>query len=189
MTAPDLVRQAQSRKKMSFHQLGHSESKVSALTLLSAHLLDFVMVYALTALITAFYRNIFKSMMMTSGLEKAFSKNTHYPEFLITFSVVMFSYFFFSHFFNHGQTFGMHKLKVRFVLRQHSFSQSFYATLSCLSLYLTGGLALKGVQKAFASHDHLYADLLQPREMSPMHLVNVIEKGEENTFAEELRAA
>lgn len=170
MTTPDLVSQAYKKQKLQPENLGHAQAPISTFKILSSHLLDFVVIYLATSACFKLLQASFEEMMMTKTLRKAWLFADHRPEFFVTFAIIMVGYFFFSYFFDNGQTVGMKYTKTRYVLRQHSFSEALRATLFSVGLYFTGGMALKSLKSSIASHDYLYQELVIWREGPSMKL-------------------
>jgi hypothetical protein len=186
MTTPDLVFQAYKKQKLHPENLGHAHRKVSTFKILTSHFLDFSVIYVATSFCYNLFQNAFEQMMMTKSLQKAWLFSDHRPEFFITFPTIMMSYFFFSYFFNNGQTVGMKYTKTRYVLKEHSFRESLQATIFSVGLYFTGGLALRSLQKSISAHDYLYQQMMVWRDEAKVDLVQLTDEmaQEEELFAE-----
>lgn len=186
MTTPDLVFQTKLHKKLKPETLGHGHH-VSTFKILSAHFLDFAMIYGLSVLCSHFFNQTFSQFMITDSLEKAWSRAGHHAEFFACLTTLMVSYFFFSFFFNRGQSLGMKFQKLRVIVPEHSLKDSAKAALASLSLFVSGGLSLNQVEHLFVPHDHLYLELVQVRDQHPLNLVDSIETA--NDWNEEVREA
>jgi hypothetical protein len=94
------------------------------------------------------------------------------------------SYFFFSYFFNDGQTWGMHLFKKRLAMGPLSFRESIlwasHSLLLCLSMGLTLKLK-KEIWKDFKNHDYRYDDLLRYKESKIINLLQMIHESELKT--------
>lgn len=177
MTTPDLVFQTKLQKKLSPETLGHGQS-VTTFKILSAHLFDFGIIYGLSVFCSHFFNQTFSGLMVTDGLEKAWSKTTHHAEYFACLATIMAGYFFFSYFFNAGQTFGMKVNKIRMIVPMHSWTASAKGMLASLGLFFTGGISLSRIEDSFVPHDHLYLELIQGRDLQPINLVDSIQRAE-----------
>lgn len=162
-------------EKLSPEALGHGVSPVAKYKILLAHIMDLFAVCMTTVLINALLDTQFGQFVMTKNLQLAWKKTSSDPTTLITLSVVFAGYFFFSFFFNQGQTWGMHQMKIRYPMKGHDFRASFQRMLSSTALYFSMGLLIGSIQKFFSRQDHLYHSLIQPRELPARSLVEAIE--------------
>ncbi len=131
-----------------------------------------------------------------------FSKTTaiHFEAFLLDlntnsigsisfflFPFMLLNYFFFSYFFNHGQTYGMHLTKKRLDLKVNSFSESFHWAAQSMIFCLSFGLSYfwqKPNWSTCRDHDYLYADLVAYKESSPINLLEKIHEFENEKILE-----
>lgn len=167
-----------SQKLPSSYLEPRTKKETSSWSILAIHFIDFTIAYFITTMITMILAQSMGVIMAVSGLEKAFSftKAMEFSSKLLP--LVVFSYFFFSYFFNHGQTVGMRYLKKRVSLPSQSFRESFYWALRSFLLCATGGLSfLFSVNKweMVENHDYLYESLLEIKETSPVSLLATIE--------------
>jgi hypothetical protein len=103
------------------------------------------------------------------------------------------SYFFFSYFFNQGQTWGMSAMKNRIEMQEQSFRSSFFWAMFSSAIMMTGGasylFSYKWVQEKgwgeFKEQDHLYSELMKVSNFSPINLVELTEDTVEPFAVEE----
>lgn len=165
-----------------------AKKETSSWAILAVHLIDFFVAYSITTMMTMLLSQSMGMIMAMSGLEKAFSftKAMEFSSKLLP--LVVFSYFFFSYFFNQGQTVGMRYLKKRVNLPSQSFRQSFIWAFRSFLLCVTGGLSFlfSGTKwNMLESHDYLYEDLLSPKDFSAINLVAIVEELEHQEVEQE----
>jgi hypothetical protein len=188
MNPIDLIVYAEYSEKIPAKALGPENLKSkSNWKLLAAHWFDFSIIFCITAFIAGFYNEMFKSLMMTTTLKSAFSNENLYSIAANFLPLMIFSYFFFSYFFNDGQTFGMHFLKTRVEMKPKNFrdalrnaAKSFFLCCSCGLTYVFNQQNWDG----FKSHDYLYENLLTIKESSPIHLLSEVENFEKESVIE-----
>src|SRR5690606_32413421 len=101
----------------------------------------------------------------------AFNRTDTSPMSLFLFCSIFVSYFFFSYFLNHGQTLGMHYMKIRIHSETNSFRYCLKWTLYSTFLLLTLGLLVKQAKKwasqlgwgSVEVHDHLYKIMMEEK--------------------------
>lgn len=153
------------------------------------HYLDFAAAFVTTTLMVSFFNLSLKSFLVTRGLQKAWSDEVVMSFTASVLPAMIFSYFFFSYFLNHGQTWGMHLMKKRVAMKDKSFKDASLWACSSMVLCFTGGLSYfiqKDKFQNFKSHDYLYDTLMIDRPVSPVNLVSAIE--DYNRLAEEDKA-
>lgn len=137
--------------------------------IIAAYFIDFMTITTISVMASAFLILSFNSWMVTSSLENAFEA-IEFSSIIINFLPLMFmSYFFFSFFFNHGQTWGMNKMNHRIEMKEMSFRSSLVWAMFSTTLMMTGGLSFLFTYNwmkekrfgAFKKHDHLYFELMQ----------------------------
>ncbi len=158
--------------------LGHGPKSVSQNQVLLAHTLDLGMICFLTLMTTTFLDFGFTKFLMTSRLTDAWEKVNGNPALLTILGTITLSYFFGSLFFNQGQSWGMHVLKIRYPLKTHDVTGAFQKTLSSMKLFLSGGLLVRALKDEFRPHDHLYTELLGFREQKAPNLALAILEAE-----------
>lgn len=206
MTPIDLVDYTRSSRKVSSEVLKISvprpEMKISTWRILAAYIYDFAVVMAFTFLMSAVFEMAFQNLMMTKALDKAFNSIPFHTLTATLLPLMFGSYFFFSYFFNHGQTAGMKMFKARIEMPQLSFRASLLWAMFSASVMMTAGfsfiLAYKWMQDKgwgqVKGHDHLYQWLMMERTLSPVNLVELtmataaveVQEDQEETY---LRAA
>ena len=171
----DLLDYSDHRYKISAESLNDSAKpeKHSIIQVLSIHFLDFLMIYMTSAMINLSFKLFVQGYMVTKGLKKAYlaGGDTH---FLITLPVVMVGYFFFSYFFNHGQTYAMHVFKKRIPMPAQDLKTSLKWSLISSSILWTGGLSLFyfRLKEMIRNHDYLYSDFMAHKDFVAFDLVS-----------------
>lgn len=151
--------------------------------IISAYLLDLMAIasgFVMTAMILDLAMT---SLMLTPALQIAFEK-INYSSLIITLMpLVTVGYFFFSFFFNQGQSWGMSVQKIRISIPTLSYRSSLVWSLFSGAALLTLGLSAithhwlseSGLGN-YQVQDHLYAQLTEAREHSPINLLEEISK-------------
>lgn len=145
----------------------------------AAFTLDAAIVLSLVSSLATFFSFSFRSLMMSSKLASSF-QNIDYSILMLNILPLTFmSYYFFSYFFNEGQTYGMNKHKIRVEMPAMDFRSSLmwasYSAVTCMSLgaaAVTHKWMTKNGWGTFKTHDHLYMNLIQEKNIS---LVNLFE--------------
>lgn len=181
MNSIDLVKFADHSQKLpsSFLQPVNEKNDFKLWKVFLTHYLDFSAVFVSTAIMASVFNQSLKTLLVSRLLQKAWS-----DEVIMTFSASMlpfmvFSYFFFSFFLNHGQTWGMFLMKKRIDMKSQSFKEA--ALWACYSMVLcfTGGLSYlikKDKWQSYRPHDYLYDNLMVERQLAPMNLLSEIDK-------------
>jgi len=147
--------------------------------ILSAHFIDFTIAFSTSTFMSVIFGQSIKSLLITSGLKAAFSKQSLMPLEVSLLPLVLMSYFFMCYFMNHGQTIGMNLLKCRVSMKSQSFKQAFHwathSTLLSLSLGVSYLLTKKNWE-TLKAHDYLYDQMMVVKEISPMNLLSKIEE-------------
>jgi hypothetical protein len=144
------------------------------------HYIDFFSAFIFTIIISGVFNNSIKTMLVTKGLQRAWTK-----DFVIfTFSgsvlpTMLFCYFFFSYFLNDGQTWGMYLLKKRIRMKDKCFKEA--ALWACSSMVLCFSLGLsyfihKEKWQNIKSYDYLYDHLMLDKDVAPINLLSEIAK-------------
>lgn len=181
MNSIDLVEFAKNSRKLPSKWLAPVESKAQfkLWKVLMGHFLDFGAVVSVTVMTSTFFELSLKSLLVTKSMRQVWPESVAmtFTGFMLPFMVL--SYFFFSYFMNHGQTWGMHMMKHRIAMKSLSFKEAALWACSSMVLCFTGGLSYliqKDKWKAFSSHDYLYNDLMTERTLSPVTLLKEIDK-------------
>ena len=171
------------RKKIPARVLKHKTPEpksISSYQIIAAHMLDALTVIGLTTAIAAVVGISASTFMVTSNLHAAFNK-IPFTNFVISLMPLIFSsYFFFSYFFNHGQSYGMKVLKTRIEMPEMSYRSSLFWGIFSAAAVMSGGLTLlsyQWIQKKgwgeFKGHDYLYFELVSEKTYSPVNLVEM----------------
>lgn len=152
------------------------------------HYLDFAAAVVTTTIMISFFNLSLKSYLVTKGLQRAWSDEVVFSFTASALPAMVFSYFFFSYFMNHGQTWGMHLLKKRISMKEKSFKEAALWACSSMVLCFTCGISYliqKDKWKNYKSHDYLYDHLMVDRPISPVNLVSAIEEYNKEEAEEE----
>jgi hypothetical protein len=186
MTPIDLQDYAHAKRKIPAAFLrpkSGKAQKISSWKLLGSYLLDAWMVVGSTAMIAAFFKISFASFIISDRLYMTMLKMSYY-QLSVAFLPLMFTgYFFFSYFFNHGQSWGLHTVKARITMPEQNFRSSLLWAMMSSLVVMTFGLGFFWVRDfcarkswgTFEGHDHLYAQLVQEKIFSPVDLVALSE--------------
>lgn len=181
MNPIDLKEFAEHSQKLPSEWL-HPQSKKSEFKLWKVfftHYLDFAAAFTTTVMIAAVFNQSLKALVVANSLQKVWK-----DEIIMSFSASMlpfmvFSYFFFSFFMNHGQTWGMVLMKKRIEMKSQSFKDAGLWACYSMVLCFTGGLSYlikKEKWQSFKPHDFLYDTLTMEREFAPVNLLSEIDK-------------
>lgn len=165
--------------------------KASTWKILASHSVDFGLTFIATSVMTLFFSQSVKTVLVTRSLRMAFSEKDVSSLAGPLIPLMVFSYFFFSYFMNHGQTLGMMLFKRRVDMQSKSFFEaakwaaySFFLVMTCGLSYIVG----KSKWQNIKGHDYLYEDLVKYRDVAPINLLSKIEefKVSEEVIEEEL---
>lgn len=184
MTPIDLIDYTRSSHKIPAAALkpSHVQSAPPATwKILAGYFLDFSTVTALTFTMSGLFKLSFNNLMVTRSLSKAFGAIPFQSLTTSMLPLMFVSYFFFSYFFNHGQTVGMKMMKTRIEMPEMNFRSSFLWGMFSSAVFMTAGLSFvltyKWMQKKgwgeVKGHDHLYEVLMTERHLSPVNLVEM----------------
>jgi hypothetical protein len=194
MTPIDLLDFTHS-KKIPAKMLKHKETekvKISHFQVLTALMLDFMVVMGINGMISGLLKLYFSNFMISNSLHLALD-NLSFYELSVSFLPFMFmSYFFFTNFFNHGQSWGMHVMKCRINIPEQNFKSSFLWAIFSSSSIMTFGLSVFWAREyfekkgwgTFEGHDHLYVGLIQDKQLAPVNIVE-LSSSQENKITEE----
>lgn len=188
MTPIDLFDFTHNSKKIPSRLLRHQSpeaKETSSYQIIAAFFLDALLIAGMTTVAAEITSLTTSTMMMSPVLKGAFGKIVFMNFVTTLLPLIMTSYFFASFFFNHGQTFGMSKMKTRIEMPEMSFRSSLFWGLYCAGAIMSGGLSLLSYQwlqnkgwGSFKGHDHLYFNLIAERSFSPINLVAETERFE-----------
>lgn len=145
----------------------------------AGHYLDFSATVVTTMMVASFFNLSLKSFLVTNSLQNLWSDEIVGSFTIAALPSMVFCYFFFSYFFNHGQTWGMHLLKKRVSMKDKSFKEAALWACSSMVLCFTCGLSYyikKDKWQNVKSNDYLYHHLMLERTLSPVNLVSAIEE-------------
>lgn len=155
--------------------------KIESWKVLSAHFVDFAVTFITLTMIATLFNEYFKTMLVTAHLKSAFSSKHAFNLSTTLLPVFVFANFFFSYFFNHGQTFGMNLVKIRVKMKHGSFRDALKWGLVSMSLCFTCGMSALFFEKVwneFRSHDYLYEDLMSFKEDQNLQIIDRLEDPE-----------
>lgn len=156
--------------------------KVSSWRILFAHFVDFGFTFFAATLMATLFNEYFKTVLVTAGLKAAFSSQHALSLTVTILPIFVFTNFFFSYFLNHGQTYGMHLMKLRVQMKPMSYQDSFKWALQSLSLCFTCGLTgvlFQDSWGAFRNHDYLYEELMAFKTNNEIDLISRIDEIDE----------
>ena len=185
MNTLDLVRYAAFREKIS-PEILTTELSVPAVThsqILQSHFIDIAMASTCSLLIQASALATSQMMMGTKSLKVLALNVSMTPVLLMSFPFILGCYFFFSYFFNEGQSFGMSRQKIRVDLSQHDFIGALDHAIQSLKVVLSFGFYIKKVSATYLPQDHLYRNMMA-QEASEHVVLHV-----EQEFIEEYKQA
>jgi hypothetical protein len=173
----DLLEYAEHSQKVPQSLLCHSRKVLPTWKVFAAHLVDFWIVATIAALITYSISSVYDFFFITKALKRAAAADMEFEFFVVSLPFIMFNYFFFSYFLNHGQTCSMFILKSRIKLDSKGFigalkwaSRSSILCLSCGLSFMIGGRRWKEMKE----HDYLYRELEANIDLKTIHLINRI---------------
>jgi len=192
MTPVDLVLFAEHSVKVPEEFLTSKTPESKKWPVFAAHLIDFGAVFMGSVLLAAVYNHGMSFMMVTKGLKAAFTPDVIFTLSTTSLPFFLFSYFFFSFFMNHGQTWGMMTMKKRIHMKEQSFGEAFKWALWSTLLCFTSGLSYfvrKDLMTHFKAHDWLYHDFVAVKEASAIDLFECIDNVQEENQPEWKQAA
>ena len=182
MTPIDLFDYTNSGEKLPTELLEHSvraHKKVELYEIATAYIVDFTFVVTVSSVMTNFLE-LSMSHFITQNLASAYRDIPFASFHLSLLPVIFVTYFFACCFFNDGQSLGMKCLSTRISLPAMDFRTSLVWAIFSGSAMMTGGLTIlcyRWLQESqvgeFKDHDHLYIDLVQERNLSPVNLVEI----------------
>lgn len=165
-----------------------SSNRINSWKVLTAHMIDFAMVFVLTSFMAAMFSLSIKPIMVTRGLKQIFSDEMVFGASGMILPFMVFNYFFFSYFMNHGQTWGMYILKNRMEMKTQSFLEALKWAAHSAILCFSCGTSFVTQQKVWArfkEHDYLYHNLFTHKESASLNLLAKIDEFESQKVMEE----
>ena len=183
MNSIDLIPFAEHSQKLPGKYLAPvaKEEKVSTWKILASHLIDFSLTFVATSVMTMLFSHSVKSVLVTRSLRIAFSEKDVAALAGPLIPLMLFSYFFFSYFMNHGQTVGMMVFKRRITMQSNSFYEAAKWAAYSLFLVMTCGLSYlvgKAKWQNIKNQDYLYQDLVSYKEVQAINLLSKIDEFE-----------
>jgi hypothetical protein len=154
------------------------QEKVSTWKILASHFIDFGLTFVATSVMTMLFSHSIKSILVTRSLQIAFSEKNIASLAAPLVPLMLFSYFFFSYFMNHGQTIGMMLFKRRIAMQSKSFYEAAKWAAHSLFLVMTCGLSYvvgKSKWQNIKNQDYLYQDLISYKEFHTINLLSRID--------------
>ena len=187
MNPVDLVDYTNKKNKIPSHNLIHRPSKESVMRtwkIIGAYILDSMAVMSVTSVLFSVLEMYFASFMVGKTLTIAFNRIPFSYLSMGLMPLLLTSYYFFSYFFNDGQTWGNHVFKNRIQIPQIHLRSSLIWALFSTTVTMSFGLSYfvlynwmekRGFGKV-KQHDHLYESLMLERSLSPVNLVHLSQK-------------
>jgi hypothetical protein len=152
--------------------------------IIGAYFLDAMMIFQTTIIMSFIFQLSFKTLMVSESLVDAFDSIPFISLTWSTIPLIAFSYYFFSFFFNHGQTWGMHSVKSRIDMKELELKDSFLWAAKLSLITLSGTFLIFAFypqlrtwsKKHFKSHDHLYSHLIKHKDYPPINLLKEIDQ-------------
>lgn len=148
---------------------------------LAAHFIDFHAIFFLTLVVLTVMETSLSSLMVTNH-QLSYFENYQGDFTLFLFPAALGAYFYFCHFLNHGQTWGMFLMKRRATTPKHCWQSAlrwtFYSLVVCYSFGLFTRRAHDWIESQgmgrIAEHDHLYWELLREKSVEAVDLHTLI---------------
>ena len=181
MTEIDLIDYTNVKKKIPSTLLDHvpmAQEEIPSWKIVTAYFFDFIAISTVTLMVAAFIKMSFNTFMITDSLRNAYEKIS-FSHMTVNFLPLIFmSYFFFSFFFNQGQSWGMSTMKNRIEMKEMNFRSSFLWAMFSSVVMMTGGLSFLFTYNwmqtknwgGFKEQDHLYTELTQEKFYAPVDL-------------------
>lgn len=184
MTPIDIVLFAEKSRKLPKHLLHSTKKKnnIENWKIFFSHLVDFNLSMMCTFIFSRTTAIHFEAFLLDSTTNSIDSIS------FFIFPFILLNYFFFSYFFNHGQTYGMHLTKKRIDLKVNNFKESFHWAAQSMIFCLSFGLSYfwqKPIWSKCRAHDYLYSDLISYKESSPINLLEKIHELKKEEIEEE----
>lgn len=174
MNPIDLIQFAEHSQRLPTSFLFHEEEIriTPSWKILVAHIIDFSLVVTASSIMRILYENSIYALFVTKNLRHFFKTIDMTSLSGPLLPIMIFSYFFFAYFMNHGQSYGMLILKNRIQMKEKSFFEAIkWASNSCLICLSCGVsfLIFKKKWQALKGHDYLYQALISLRDVQINH--------------------
>jgi hypothetical protein len=183
MTPIDLIPFTNNSKKLPSFYLSPNNQKYqfSFWKLFFSHMIDFYICFTVTNLLIITTSLQVESYLFNSKLSQTteMTSTLDFSFFVVPFC--LFNYFFFSYFFNYGQSYGMHLTNKRIDQKSKSFIDSLRWATHSTTLCFSFGLSYfwqKSIWNKFRAHDYLYSEFMTYKESSPIILLEKINEFE-----------
>jgi hypothetical protein len=169
-------------QKLSFR----GPKEISPKEIMGAHFLDFWMVLGATLLMKFTMETMLAQYMISASMKSSFS---HFDSALVTsclFPMLLTSYFYFSFFFNHGQTYGMNRMKIRIEMRENDFLDSYRWSIYSMKVAMTFGIfTFYAKKQPYKNHDYLYENMMVEKDWVAPNLAEAILSYQDSATLEE----
>jgi hypothetical protein len=187
MNPVDLVDYTNKKNKIPSHHLVHKSSKESEAKtwkILGAYILDSMAISSLSSGLFFLLKIYFATFMVGDALTLAFNRIPFADLSMSLMPLLLTSYYFFSYFFNDGQTWGKSVFKNRIQIPELNLRScliwALFSTTVTMSFGLSYFVLYPWMQKRgfgkLKQHDHLYEYLMLERTLSPVNLVHLSQK-------------
>ena len=173
----DLVLFAEHSQKLPVKLLSPDTSikKIDTGKILASHSIDFFLVLTVTSTVTTLFAHSVHLILVTQGLHLAFSKVDLTKLTGSTLPLMLFGYFYFCYFMNHGQTYGMILTKNRIKMNNRNLGHVLRWATDSFLLCFSAGLSFfinKNKWLNFRQDDYLYKDLLTYKDEMQIDLLS-----------------
>jgi hypothetical protein len=173
MNPVDLVHFAEHSEKLPAAYLSPRQAAPQTWKLLLGLGTDFLLAVSLVSLMATMFNHSVSALIVTEGLRNIFHFSTirTFSGTLVPFLV--FNYFFFSYFLNHGQSWGLLLVRKRLRMPSKSFLGALKWASHSTLLCLTGGLTFllhRPSWEGLSDDDYLYRDLLTAADRGSLDL-------------------
>lgn len=136
-----------------------------------AYWLDLSIIFAVNGMVNILVSNFRADLFTSETLQKA--GDGGFASTLSTFTLLLWGYFFFSYFLNHGQTAGLLAIKQRIQMKEKSFRAALRWSLISSMTCFTGGFAayFSNLNRDIVDQDYLYHELLTEKEIPSINLL------------------
>ena len=183
MSIPNLKTAAILEQKLSPSE---TQSPIGWKQIIAAHFIDFWMVLGASAWMKFMMTMFFSSYMISPTMRRSFAELDSVMVTACVFPIILTSYFYFSFFFNQGQTFGMNRMKIRMAMREHDFIDSYKWSVYSMKVAMTFGIfTFFAKHQPYKAHDYLYENMMVEKDWAAPSLVQAIETYEQSSFEED----